>query len=71
MSASSASRPEQLSLALTCPSCGSETHHGCGYDPETVAPAMSIFEALAQTFETMGYMPPVKPTGFTFWRVPS
>ena len=30
-------------------------HSGCGYDPDTVRPVVSVFEALAQTFEANGY----------------
>jgi hypothetical protein len=43
---------EQLGLALDrspCPGCGSTRHDGCGYDPETVRPAMSVADALSAT----------------------
>lgn len=45
---------EQLALTLErspCPGCGSFRHDGCGYDPETVRPAMSLAEALSATIQ--------------------
>jgi hypothetical protein len=31
----------QLELDRRCPGCGSLEHHGCGYHPEMVKPAMA------------------------------
>lgn len=45
---------EQLELELDqspCPGCGSTRHYGCGYDPETVRPAMSVADALSATIK--------------------
>lgn len=45
---------QQLSLALeptACPTCGSTRHHGCGYDPEMVRPAMSVADAVSLTIK--------------------
>ena len=61
---------EQLKLGVGCPSCGSEQHHGCGFDPDAVRPSVSVPEALARTFEVMGYTPPPagSTSGVLFWR---
>lgn len=45
---------EQLDLDIgqaPCPGCGSTRHYGCGYDPETVRPAMSVADALSATIK--------------------
>jgi hypothetical protein len=41
----------QLELDRRCPGCGSARHHGCGYDPEMVKPAMSVADALSATLQ--------------------
>jgi hypothetical protein len=39
----------QLELDRLCSGCGSQRHHGCGYDPEMVKPAMSVGDAMSAT----------------------
>lgn len=41
--------PEQLELAPPCQNCGSRLHSGCGYDPDTVQPTLTMAEAVGQT----------------------
>lgn len=39
----------ELELSTPCPGCGSRLHDGCGYDPNTVRPALTMAEAVSQT----------------------
>lgn len=65
---------EQLPIELDrqCPGCGSLRHHGCGYDPEMVMPAMSLAEAttatIAHAIETHGWNEAMKRMpGLRLW----